>query len=684
MGRNICVFIVGLVLIGLAGEVRGQETLDTLWTRRIASPGNETIYSLTRASDGNILIAAYLDGVEGLPAGNYILLFTPQGDWFHSVPLTAVQAFSAVSDIRQTPSGEIEIAHVNRYFVVSLSGELLEQRTIPGEFREENSWPYPPYYSLRELTYSSARFWSDSTIAINGTFHTAGYMRNWGIQHSFSAWFGAYDIPTSSTCAYTSVPNQSVGAPLHGNCFALWSTQIGESFMTLRCARTCGSAEPTREIALPRNQGAVRVLSDSQNYPWLAWIGRPLIAVHMDAEDLLALTRTDNQAPNAVAFNVDPHDNLVSLSYATTASPWTGVRFDVIGAESGTLGETVVVSSLPNASPVGFALLEDNSAFLVSYIPTGNTRDLLVARTDTIPTGYYPPVPPSVELLVEGPPAWGYRIHSGLFSQNQIIFRNLCGEARGNMSGDASSRWDSGRANFSVFFTTDHALPTNSTSDTLWLTAPECESVDIAWSMNGVDGMVRGPFHPEVSLQTFSCQLEPFGVNARFDVAGATNMDSLQVWRKNATGTDSLLIGTKYAVAGHHVVGDHNVPVGTTWTYYLLGADRLGRLWSLQNASASIFADPTVIVPEDYQFELPYPNPFNASTTFSFDIPELSIVHLDIYDITGRLVSTLMDQPAPAGSYTKSFDASNMASGVYIYSFRANDFSKHGKVLLLK
>lgn len=79
-----------------------------------------------------------------------------------------------------------------------------------------------------------------------------------------------------------------------------------------------------------------------------------------------------------------------------------------------------------------------------------------------------------------------------------------------------------------------------------------------------------------------------------------------------------------------------------------------------------------------------YPNPFNASTTFSFDIPELSIVHLDIYDITGRLVSTLMDQPAPAGSYTKSFDASNMASGVYIYSFRANDFSKHGKVLLLK
>ncbi len=116
----------------------------------------------------------------------------------------------------------------------------------------------------------------------------------------------------------------------------------------------------------------------------------------------------------------------------------------------------------------------------------------------------------------------------------------------------------------------------------------------------------------------------------------------------------------------------------------MLAADRLGRLWSLPNASASIFADPTVIVPDDYQLALPYPNPFNASTTFSFDIPELSIVQLDIYDITGRFVTTLMDQSAPAGSYTKTFDASEFASGVYIYSFRANDFQKHGKILLLK
>ena len=41
MGRKICVFMVGLILMGLAGEVRGQENLDTLWTRTIGGAGND-------------------------------------------------------------------------------------------------------------------------------------------------------------------------------------------------------------------------------------------------------------------------------------------------------------------------------------------------------------------------------------------------------------------------------------------------------------------------------------------------------------------------------------------------------------------------------------------------------------------------------------------------------------------
>lgn len=690
MGRIICVFIVGLVLIGLAGEVRGQENLDTLWTRTVGGAGTDAFYGMAQGNEGNILVAVNLREEGGHPSGEQVMLLSPEGDWLHSIPLSGIPNVSSAIDLRQTATGEIEILHTNRYYLISQSGELIIDRRIPGEFRIESGGSWPHYYSLLELTFNSFRFWSDSSIAINGTLHSVGYVPNRGYVESWYKQFSINYVSSNSTHSIANIGLDVIGVPFSNSCFVFSSRVFVDSQMTIGISRYCSLEgpyqEPVHDVWLPRNPRSFVVLADRHDLPWLAWIGRPFVAIHMltENEDFISVGRTDSLAPNPVAFAVDTNDNLVSLSYATLSSPFRGIRFDVVGSGSGVIGETATVNSLPNVVPKSYFLLEDNTAFVVSTVQNGSDHDLLICRTDTIPTGYFAPQPASVELLIEGPPAWGYRLHSGSYSQNQIIFQNLCGEARGDMSGNASSRWESGLANFSVFFTTDHVVPTNSTSDTLWLTAPECESVDIAWSMNGVDGMVRGPFHPEVSLQTFSCQLEPFGVNARFDVAGATNMDSLQVWRKNATGTDSLLIGTKYAVAGHHVVGDHNVPVGMTWTYYLLAADRLGRLWSLQNASVSIFADPTVIVPEDYQLGLPYPNPFNASTTFSFDIPELSIVHLDIYDITGRLVTTLMDQSAPAGSYTKTFDASEFASGVYIYSFRANDFSKHGKVLLLK
>ena len=79
-----------------------------------------------------------------------------------------------------------------------------------------------------------------------------------------------------------------------------------------------------------------------------------------------------------------------------------------------------------------------------------------------------------------------------------------------------------------------------------------------------------------------------------------------------------------------------------------------------------------------------YPNPFNATTTFSFDLPGGTPVSLRIYDTTGLQVATVIDEFRDAGSYTTSFDASALASGVYFYRFDAWQFSHSGKLLLLK
>lgn len=88
--------------------------------------------------------------------------------------------------------------------------------------------------------------------------------------------------------------------------------------------------------------------------------------------------------------------------------------------------------------------------------------------------------------------------------------------------------------------------------------------------------------------------------------------------------------------------------------------------------------------PIAYAFEGNYPNPFNASTQFTFSLPEAGNVSLKIYDIRGQEVATLTDGWLAQGSYNVTYDASALSSGVYIYRLVANEFKASGKMVLLK
>jgi len=85
-----------------------------------------------------------------------------------------------------------------------------------------------------------------------------------------------------------------------------------------------------------------------------------------------------------------------------------------------------------------------------------------------------------------------------------------------------------------------------------------------------------------------------------------------------------------------------------------------------------------------------HPNPFNPSTTISFDLPRAAEVSLDIYDLQGRLVRRLLDEsPYIAGNHKQVWDGRDAggqttASGVYFYRFEAGDQRRVGKLTLLK
>jgi len=79
-----------------------------------------------------------------------------------------------------------------------------------------------------------------------------------------------------------------------------------------------------------------------------------------------------------------------------------------------------------------------------------------------------------------------------------------------------------------------------------------------------------------------------------------------------------------------------------------------------------------------------YPNPFNPNTTIEFALPKSVHATLEIFDLLGREVATLVDEQLPAGSYKREWHAQDMASGVYVYRLQAGEFVKTKKLLLLR
>ncbi len=79
-----------------------------------------------------------------------------------------------------------------------------------------------------------------------------------------------------------------------------------------------------------------------------------------------------------------------------------------------------------------------------------------------------------------------------------------------------------------------------------------------------------------------------------------------------------------------------------------------------------------------------YPNPFNPETVIEFALPTASKATLRVFDVTGRLVATLIDESLAAGVHRANFDAARLASGVYFYRLEAAKYSMTRKMVVLK
>ncbi len=117
------------------------------------------------------------------------------------------------------------------------------------------------------------------------------------------------------------------------------------------------------------------------------------------------------------------------------------------------------------------------------------------------------------------------------------------------------------------------------------------------------------------------------------------------------------------------------------------GANNFGDCFATR---LSLIADSTTItseripVPSEYALKQNYPNPFNSSTTITYSLAKPGIAKLELFDLLGKKISTLINSPQNAGIHQVRFDGKNLSSGEYFYRLSAGDFQETKKLLLLK
>jgi hypothetical protein len=191
-----------------------------------------------------------------------------------------------------------------------------------------------------------------------------------------------------------------------------------------------------------------------------------------------------------------------------------------------------------------------------------------------------------------------------------------------------------------------------------------------------------GPATP-VELSTFSAQVIASGVQLNWNTASEINCYGWIVQRSQGADfadVSPILPGYGTTIEPHsYIYTDNSVQAGQTYSYRLQQTDIGGRV---------NFSDPITIsvsaAPSAYRLEQNAPNPFNPITTVSFALPQTSHVKLSVFDANGQNVATLVNGLKEAGVHSITWNAAQLASGIYFCRIEAGSFTATQKMVLMK
>ncbi len=141
-----------------------------------------------------------------------------------------------------------------------------------------------------------------------------------------------------------------------------------------------------------------------------------------------------------------------------------------------------------------------------------------------------------------------------------------------------------------------------------------------------------------------------------------------------------------YATTIENTFVDQNISGATKWYYKVAALDFSGNQsdYSTQLIIMLTGVEVEAGIPDNYSISQNYPNPFNPTTNIKFAVPENSNVKITIYNAVGKQVAVLVNDQFAPGFYNYSWNASNLASGVYFYEMVTNNFRQVQKMMLMK
>lgn len=206
-------------------------------------------------------------------------------------------------------------------------------------------------------------------------------------------------------------------------------------------------------------------------------------------------------------------------------------------------------------------------------------------------------------------------------------------------------------------------------------------------------GWYNVTFHEEAPagvIDNFDAQRIGETVSLNWTTSGETDIDHFELWSYHSDyrywlrrlgDIDGAGVPAEYSFIDQ----DPQPATGYIW-YCLLMVTSDSTRWPARRAYVPrpLSATGQTSIPGSICLIGNYPNPFNATTQIGFELPVTSAVTLNIFDINGRQVTTLVDEIVMAGVHTISFDGSSFASGIYFARLTAGSYSTTHKMVLLK